>query len=99
MQDRNLTPDESRAMFKAYREAIGKKWGSEDLPTVEQRRASLIELSATLEARQSSRAVLEGELIALSGGLAGAGEAKPAPASAGPMTGQRLANPDLVSQR
>lgn len=85
-------------LMAGYRETIGVRWGSKDLPSVEQRRASVAQLGAALEVCQARRAALEAELSTLTG-VTEAGKVKAGTADMGPLSGQRLINPDLISER
>jgi len=97
-------------LMDGYRETIGARWGNEELPTVEQRRASIAELVAQRDDYRAQRETLTARLHELdpfemaSGQIAQKAEASgdgalAAAAPAKPLKGQRFVNPDLVSQR
>jgi hypothetical protein len=96
-------------LMTAYRAAIGDRWGNDDLPSVELRRASVTELRAKLTASRTQREELQTSLKELTSGVLGdSATTRDNAASVDPersvgafvshmLKGQRMVNPDLVS--
>ena len=93
-------------LMTAYRDAIGERWGNEDLPKVELRRASIAALQDKLNTCKTEREALQTSLQELTGGVLGGGSATTASVdserSVGAyashmLKGQRLVNPEIVS--
>ena len=95
-------------LMTAYRAAIGDRWGNEDVPSVEQRRASIADMNLKMFDIRVQLDGLQKSMQELSGGFGGDGaapESDTASARFGgavatvevkALKGQRLANPDLV---
>jgi len=95
-------------LMAGYRAAVGDKWGNEEAPTVESRRATIAELQGKLADSVKQRREIQaslGELLGVVGGTGQGNEIRrsgvdsvPTAGTAKPVAlkGQRLSNPDLV---